>query len=152
MSNCFFQLLRNKNPSSNIFYNTISVVGIREGVKGGGELLFPCPPHCTAATGKVPLAPELEEWGDCTWKARFPLVQRHVSRLSGSRKKGERRWWSRAFLGWSQVWFLCSSWKGVSFKWPVTNAFLCCPLLTWENSKEMFIFLAVSFVSSFQWS
>lgn len=37
----------------------------------------------------------------------------------------------------------------LSIQWSVTNAFLCCRVLMWENNKEMCVFLAISFVSSF---
>lgn len=52
----------------------------------------------------------------------------------GAGGEGERVRWRQQ--GWNQGWFLCSYWRRVFFKWPVSNAFSCCPLPTWESIEE----------------
>jgi len=66
------QLLRNKNNPSNIFYNTVSVVGIRETIKWVESSA--CHGHPTAL-GKVPPAPE-RGGAEAVLESRIPVRAR----------------------------------------------------------------------------
>lgn len=73
----FFQLLRNKNRSSNIFYNIISVVGVSEGVKSRWRtpLPVPTPLHWFSGEGSS---------GSWAWKSRRLYLESQIPLCTGS--------------------------------------------------------------------
>lgn len=97
----FFQLLRNKNRSSNIFSNIISVVGIREGVKSRWRTPLPVPTPLHWFSGEGSSGSWARKSGNLYLESQIPS---YTGSYVGCRVVGRRRRGDEEFqLFWAGV-------------------------------------------------